>query len=153
MKTSILTSTLILLFGCSQKKVDTTVYCEELMKADRDFSAYSIQHGKNAAFMKFAAEDVTFLNENTYPMVGIKFLEERQSKRTDSTYILTWKPSYARASQAGDLGYTYGTWKLKIKADTTKQGEGTYVTFWQRQSNGEWKYVLDTGHDGLGEKK
>lgn len=155
MKTSKLASilALALLFGCSPKKIDTQKYCDELMQADRDFSKYSIQHGKNAAFLKFAAEDVTFLNENTYPLVGIKLLEERQAKRSDSTYILTWEPMYARASQSGDLGYTYGTWKLKIKADSTKNGEGTYVTFWQRQSNGEWKYVLDTGHDGLGEKK
>jgi ketosteroid isomerase-like protein len=153
MKTLISILALILLIGCSPKKFDTKVYCDELMQADRDFSSYSIQHGKNAAFLKFAAEDVTFLSENTYPMVGIKQLEDRQAKRSDSTYVLTWEPMYARASQSGDLGYTYGTWKLKIKADTTKNGEGTYVTFWQRQPNGEWKYVLDTGHEGLGEKK
>lgn len=153
--TSILTSTLVLtmFFGCSPKKVDTKMYCDELMKADRDFSDYSIKHGKNAAFLKFAAEDATFLSDNTYPMIGIKLLEERQAKRPDSTYVLTWEPMYARASQSGDLGYTYGTWKLQFKADSTKNGEGTYVTFWQRQSNGEWKYVLDTGHEGLGEKK
>ncbi len=144
--------TLAFLFGCTPEKVDSQKFCDELMKADRDFSSYSAQHGKNAAFLKFAAEDVTFLSENTYPMVGIKLLEERQTRRTDSTYVLTWEPIFARASQSGDLGYTYGTWKLLLKSDSTKNSEGTYVTFWQRQSNGEWKYVLDTGHEGLGEK-
>ncbi len=143
----------ILLFGCSPKEVDTQKYCDEILQADRDFSAYSVLHGKNAAFVKFATEDVTFLGPNKYPMVGLKSLEERQVNRSDSTYVLTWEPMYARASQSGDLGYTYGTWKLQVKADSTKNGEGTYVTFWQRQSSGEWKYVLDTGHDGLGEKK
>lgn len=143
----------ILFFGCSPKKVDTHKLCDELMQADRDFSKYSVEHGKNAAFIKFSAEDVTFLSENTYPLVGIKLLDERQSKRPDTTYILKWEPMYARAAESGELGYTYGTWNLRIKADPTKNSEGTYVTFWQRQISGEWKYVLDTGHEGLGEKK
>ncbi|HCT30345.1 MAG TPA: hypothetical protein DIW31_06350 [Bacteroidales bacterium] len=138
MKTStlFLTFALALLIGCSPKKVDTKKYCDEIMQADRDFSAYSILHGKNAAFVKFAAEDVTFLSENTYPLVGLKLLEERQAKRSDSTYVLTWEPIYARAAESGELGYTYGIWELKIKADSTKNSKGTYVTFWQRQSTG-----------------
>lgn len=151
-KLTLILSFSILLFGCSQKKVDTQKFCDELMKVDRDFSNYSIEHGKNAAFLKYAAEDVTVLAPNNYPLVGIKTMEERQAKRPDTTYVLTWEPMYARASQSGDLGYTYGTWKLQIKSDTSKNGEGTYVTFWQRQSNGEWKYVVDTGQDGLGKK-
>lgn len=153
MKTLGLFLAVIILFGCSPKKVETKKFCDEIMQADRDFSAYSVEHGKNAAFLKFAAEDATFLSENTYPMVGIKLLEERQSKRPDSTYVLTWEPVYARAAESGELGYTYGIWELKIKADSTQNSKGTYVTFWQRQHNGEWKYVLDTGHEGLGEKK
>lgn len=139
-----------LLLGCAHKRVDTRKLCDELMGVDRDFSRYSVDHGKNAAFLKFAAEDVTFLAPNSYPMVGIKLLEERQSKRADSTYTLAWEPLYARAAESGELGYTYGIWELKIKADTAKASKGTYVTFWKRSTNGEWKYILDTGHNGLG---
>jgi len=141
------------MLGCTPKKVDTKKICDEMMQADRDFSKYSANHGKNAAFVKFAAEDVTFLAANTHPLVGLKLLEERQSKRSDTTYTLTWEPIYARAAESGELGYTYGIWELKIKADTVKPSKGTYVTFWQRQADGEWKYVLDTGHEGLGEEK
>ena len=153
MRTILILTLSILLFGCSPKKVDTKKFCDELMQVDRDFSKYSIEHGKNAAFLKFAAEDVTFLASNSYPMVGIKLLEERQSTRPDSGYILTWEPMYARASESGDLGYTYGTWEVKIKFDTSKVNKGTYATFWKRQENGEWKYVLDMGNEGLGEEK
>lgn len=123
------------------------------MQADRDFSDYSIKHGKNAAFVKFATEDVTFIGPNNYPLVGLTVLEARQSNKPDSTYVLAWEPIYARAAESGELGYTYGIWQLKIKSDSTKNSKGTYVTIWQRQSNGEWKYVFDTGHDGLGEEK
>ncbi len=153
MKTLTFAIALIYLIGCSPKKVDTQKFCDEIIQADRDFSAYSISHGKNAAFVKFATEDVTFLGPNKYPMVGLQALEERQANSPDSTYVLTWEPIYARAAESGELGYTYGIWELKIKADSTRNSKGTYVTFWQRQSNGEWKYVLDTGQEGLGEEK
>lgn len=154
MKTNVLiTLILTIMLGCAPKKVDTKKICDEIMQADRDFSKYSVEHGKNAAFIMFAAEDVTFLADNTYPLVGLKLLEERQAKRPDTTYTLTWEPIYARAAESGELGYTYGIWELKIKADTAKVSKGTYVTIWKRDANGEWKYVLDTGHEGLGEEK
>ena len=141
-----------LLFGCS-KKLDTQKFCDELMKADLDFSKYSVDHGKNAAFLQFAAEDVTFLAPNSYPLVGIKLLEERQAKRPDTTYTLTWEPTFARAAESGELGYTYGIWELKIKVNPDQISKGTYATIWKRNEKGEWKYVLDTGQEGLGEEK
>jgi len=27
--------------------------------------------------------------------------------------------------------------------------KGTYITIWQKQANGNWKFVLDTGTQGL----
>lgn len=154
MKTGIFVTLMsFMLIGCSPKKVDTQKVCDELMQADRDFNKYSIDHGKNDAFLKFAAEDVTFLAPNSYPMVGIKLLEERQAKRADTTYILTWEPMYARAAESGEMGYTYGTWEFKLKAAPDKISRGTYATFWKKNQNGEWKYVLDMGNDGLGEEK
>jgi len=153
MRTVLLFIPSIFLFACTQKHVDTQKYCDELMQADRDFSNFSVEHGKNAAFLQFAAEDVTFLAPNSYPMVGIKLLEERQAKRPDTTYTLTWEPKYARAAESGELGYTYGIWELKLKAKPDQIHKGTYTTIWKRNEKGKWKYVLDTGNDGLGEEK
>jgi ketosteroid isomerase-like protein len=27
--------------------------------------------------------------------------------------------------------------------------QGTYTTFWKKDKKGKWKFVLDTGNDGL----
>jgi ketosteroid isomerase-like protein len=144
----------LILLSCTPFKVDTKKICDELMQADRDFSKYSVEHGKNAAFLQFAAEDATFLAPNSYPLVGKKLLEERQTKRPDSTYDLTWEPVYARASESGELGYTYGIWEFMVKNSNPELiTKGTYVTIWKKNEKGEWKYVLDTGQEGLGEEK
>jgi ketosteroid isomerase-like protein len=35
--------------------------------------------------------------------------------------------------------------KTKTGSDTTMYGD--YVTVWQKQADGSWKYVADTGND------
>jgi ketosteroid isomerase-like protein len=44
----------------------------------------------------------------------------------------------------GDLGYTFGNWKMEIKSEKGKQKsiEGTHVTIWRLQSDNSWKYVF-----------
>ena len=47
---------------------------------------------------------------------------------------------YAETSQAGDLGYTYGTYALKGNPDA----HGFYVRVWSRAfRDGVWRVALD----------
>jgi hypothetical protein len=45
------------------------------------------------------------------------------------------------------MGYTYGIYTLIVNDSAYK---GTYVTIWQKQADGTWKFVLDTGNEGVG---
>jgi ketosteroid isomerase-like protein len=38
---------------------------------------------------------------------------------------------------------------MKDSASTSK---GTYVTIWRKQKDGKWKFVLDTGNQGVGDE-
>ena len=51
---------------------------------------------------------------------------------------------------SGDLGYTYGTFNAELK-QTGQVNRGSYVSIWIREK-GRWKWVLDTGNQGLGEE-
>jgi hypothetical protein len=71
----------------------------------------------------------------------------------DATGLLQWEPQFADIS--GDLGYTWGHYQFN-PGDTTIDGHrqgtgptsrGYYDTIWKK-SNGDWKYVLDTGVAG-----
>jgi len=124
---------------------------QEIINADKTFSDYSVKHGQIKAFLEFAAPDVVLLKPNMFPIVGHKELAKHYINKTDSSFVLTWEPKFARVSKSGDLGYTYGYWEFHMKSNPQKIERGTYVTIWQRQENGQWKFVLDTGNDGLGE--
>jgi ketosteroid isomerase-like protein len=121
-----------------------------LLKTDRDFSTMSLKDGMFKAFIYYMADDGVILRDNSFPSTGKTNLEERFAGKSDTAFILTWEPLFEKLSESGELGYTYG-----IHTNTNRQtGEitrGTYITIWQKQADGSWKFVLDSGTQGLPE--
>jgi ketosteroid isomerase-like protein len=121
------------------------------MKADRDFSALSEKEGMHKAFLTFIADSGVILRDNNFPLKGKNSLAELYLKHSDTSFVLTWEPFFEKISSGDDLGYTYGIYKSRVKV-TGETGTGTYLTIWQRQPDGTWKFVVDVGTQGLPEK-
>lgn len=119
-----------------------------LMDADIAFSDYSAQNGLQKAFIEFAHDNVVLLKPNRMPIEGKQSLADSYSGQSDSTFQLTWKPLKAIMAESGELGYTYGLWTSVSGQDSA---QGTYLTIWKKNDKGEWKYIADTGNQGLGE--
>ena len=123
---------------------------QEVMEADRAFSKMSFEKGMKVAFLEYIDSNGVLLRPNQFPIVGadaIDFL----SQINDSAYTLQWEPKNGAVAQSGELGYTYGLYVLKPSGkDTTLYG--TYVSIWKKQLNGSWKFVLDSGNEGIGEE-
>ena len=119
---------------------------KELIAVDRAFSALSKERGTNRAFLSYVAEDCVMLSPNKMPIVG-KDKINALFQSNDSNKEFTWDPLYADVAESGELGYTYGTYTINTDGETQK---GTYVSIWKRDSGGKWKFVLDSGNDGLG---
>ncbi len=119
-----------------------------LLQTDRDFSAMSAKEGMNKAFLHYMADERVILRNNSYPDTEKKSFRDRFTGKNDSTFVLTREPLYEKIAGSGDLGYTYGirTNTNKLTGEITK---GTYVTIWQKQPDGTWKFVLDAGMQGL----
>jgi len=128
---------------------------DKLIQTDIEFSNRSVQVGNHQAFLEYASPDVVLLKPNSFPIVGKPAMKELYSELSDSGYRLTWKPSYGRVAESGDLGYTFGTYLLEITEGEQKGqiSRGTYCTIWEKNAKGEWRFVLDTGNPGLGETK
>jgi ketosteroid isomerase-like protein len=122
-----------------------------LLKTDREFSSMSVKEGMFKAFLYYIAEDGVILRDNSYPSKGKEALKERFAVKSDTSFILSWEPVYEKISDSGDIGYTYGI-HLNTEKTTGVITRGTYLTIWQKQSDGSWKFVLDTGTQGLPDK-
>lgn len=136
---------MVMLFSCSENKqvIDPQV----LIDADVAFSDCSARSGYQKAFIEFAGDSVVLLKPNQLPVIGKQSLINSYKGKSDSGQILTWRPAKAIISESGELGYTYGFWTFVAQNDTSR---GTYLTVWKKNSSGEWKYIADTGNDGLG---
>lgn len=120
----------------------------EMLQADRDFSKMSEEKGMKTAFIEYLDSNGVLLRPNRLPITGadaIDFLIQQN----DSDYTLTWEPKNGSIAKSGELGYTYGIYAIRpTNKDTVIYG--TYVSIWKKDKSGTWKYVLDTGNEGIG---
>lgn len=119
-----------------------------LLEADKAFSRLCESKGMKSAFIDYIDSNGVLLRPGHMPIVGadaIDFLIQQN----DTGFVLSWQPSFAEVANSGELGYTYGMYALQMKdKDTTIFG--TYVSIWKRQADGKWKFMLDTGNEGVG---
>jgi ketosteroid isomerase-like protein len=121
----------------------------DMMNADREFSAMSEKKGMKAAFIEYLDSNGVLLRPNRLPIAGadaVDFLIQQ----SDSDYTLTWEPKNGYVAKSGELGYTYGIYALRPSVKDTII-YGTYVSIWKKEKDGTWKYVLDTGNQGIGD--
>jgi ketosteroid isomerase-like protein len=142
----------LVIAGCDETSKHGRM-ARELIDVDLEFARQSIELGAHESFLNFIDDSCVLLRPNRYPVIGREKIEEIYSK-PDTSFTLNWKPLSAEISQSGDLGYTYGIYTVQMDSPegnvVTK--EGTYVTIWKKDRNGKWKFVLDTGNQGLGKK-
>ncbi|MCW3094300.1 MAG: hypothetical protein JWP81_5369 [Ferruginibacter sp.] len=127
-----------------EKEVD---YKTGMMEADRAFSKFSEEKGMKAALLNFIDGKGVLLRPNAVPIVGGEAINYI-SQGNDTAYTMTWEPSGGTVAKSGELGYTYGIYSLRPKNKDTVF-YGTYVSIWKKQPDGSWKFVLETGNEGI----
>lgn len=143
---------LLLLAFCScegfrfEKDKERIEALNQVQQTDIDFSNRSKEVGMKKAFLEYMQDEAVLLRPHRMPIVGARAVDYLSSIN-DSSFALTWAPKGANVSKSADMGYTYGVYTLTIN-DSAYQG--TYVTIWQKQADGTWKFVLDTGNEGVG---
>ena len=136
---------IILSVICSNCTVQQSA--DQLLDVDRKFSESAGKNGFNKAFIEFAHPDAVLLRENSMPIVGKQAITKLYEKSDTTGIRFSWEPLAGTIAKSGELGYTYGTYTLQMDSTVEK---GTYVSIWKVDEDGEWKYVLDTGNEGLG---
>jgi len=119
----------------------------EMMNADRAFSLMSEKQGLRKAYTEFIDSNGVLLRPGALPMAGGDAVDYI-TQSNDTSFLMTWEPKDASISASGDMGYTYGVYSLKPKAEDSVY-YGSYVTIWKKQADGRWKFVLQSGNEGV----
>lgn len=145
---------LSLFVSCEEKKAETmnsTAEAEKkLIETDKAFSRLSEEEGMKAAYIDFIDSNGVLLKPNLVPVSGANAIDYL-IQQNDTAFSLTRQPQSAVVAASGDLGYTYGILSYRLKSNDSIQ-YGTYVSIWKKQRDGTWKFVLDSGNDGIGEQ-
>ena len=143
---------IIFALNISCKKTSSSNMIGDLIKTDRAFSMMSESEGMHKAFLSYIADDGVLLRDGSFPITGKEAVVGLFNKTDDSGFLLRWEPLFERLSSDGNIGYTYGTFE-SVDSEGGTVSRGTYVTIWQKESDGSWKFVLDSGTQGLPEKE
>ena len=103
--------------------------------------------GIKAALLHYIDSKGILLRPNAIPLVGGNAVDYI-SQGSDTSYTMTWEPSGGNVAKSGELGYTYGVYSIKPRDKDTVL-YGTYVSVWKRQEDGKWKFLLETGNEGI----
>ena len=123
---------------------------ESLLKADNEFALLSAEKGLREAYLENIDSNGVLLRPNQLPIAGADAVDYIIALK-DTGYSMHWKPTNAMVAASGEMGFTYGVYELKSSVIDTSL-YGTYVSIWKKQSDGKWKFVLQSNNEGIGEE-
>lgn len=119
---------------------------KEVAAMEDAFCAMAQEKGLLAAFEKFAAPDVAFIDTDPRKYRGLEAVRQRMGPDQPGVK-LTWTASFTDVSDDGTMGYNYGRFESRRPGPDGQEvvRGGFFLTIWKRQPDGSWKYVMDTG--------
>jgi ketosteroid isomerase-like protein len=136
---------LALSLGC-QAPVDHTAEASALLERDRAW-AQAAEAGTNAdSVLQFWTDDAQVLMPGQPVIVGKEALRQMVTASFATPgFHLSWVPDSAVVSVRGDLGYSYGTNSVAVPDSTGRviTQVGRYVAVWRKDSDGQWRCVID----------
>lgn len=117
--------------------------------ADVAFAKLAADSGAPVAFRVFAAPNAfTFAGPGVFRR-GPREIEESLASGPAGNATWEWKPVYARASADGSMGFTIGESSIVMRSQTGPPPVhlGKYLTVWQRQPDGSYRYLTDAGSE------
>lgn len=114
-------------------KVDTAAETKALLALDRELGQATAK-GTSAAYLARVSDDARLMRNGAFPHIGKDAVRAALEK---APAAMTSTPDGGGVSNAGDLGYTYGTAEW--------QGAGAkvgYLRIWEKQG-GAWKIAVD----------
>ncbi len=117
-----------------------------LLKLDAEFCAATAQKGADG-WVPYFAPNGTMASGEGPPLSGHEAIGKAMGPALAPPNSLTWQPTEARIWVPGKLGYTRGRYESTTTDENgiVQTRRGAYFTVWQKQADGSWKVLFDTG--------
>jgi ketosteroid isomerase-like protein len=122
--------------------VDPEKLRDELVRTEAEFFEHALQHGFSHALHAYMAPD-GFIANSLILGREAQAAKAKADEGKPRPNVIRWKPLRADVAASGELGYTWGVAEAGPGIDGPFKPYGIYVTIWQRQPDGKWKFVYD----------
>lgn len=134
--------------GCNMpKQTDPAAEAAALQRVDEQWSAAAARNDLDAT-MSFYADGAVVLPGNSPIVTDAKAIRKLWAEMLAPGNAVSWKVTKAEVAKSGELGYVYGTYELTTK-DPKEHDKGKLVEIWKKQSDGNWKCIVDTYNSDL----
>jgi ketosteroid isomerase-like protein len=120
---------------------DIAAQAAQILGVDAAFSAASVSNGSGPAFEQYAAPNAIAIGGGEFVFgptdIGAAFTGGPND-------VVSWVPLHSGAAASGDLGFSVGEAVFVIEGAGTFYSK--YLTIWQKQNTGEWRFVADEGN-------
>jgi ketosteroid isomerase-like protein len=132
----------LVLAACATTSVDVAATRKALLQRDTEFAAASKDKGLAVASDGYLADDATALPPGRDAVNGKSAAIDLYKAVTGA---FTWEPKASDVGGAGDVGYTWGEFKI-VRPDNAGEFHGKYVSIWKKQADGSWKVAVSIGN-------
>lgn len=105
-----------------------------VIAAEIAFAKLAQEKGQWTAFRTTATRDAVMFEP------GMVYAQEHLKGKADPKKAVTWQPHQVWSSCDGSLAVTRGAWQMGDKS-------GWFTTVWQRQKDGNYKWLVDQGDE------
>ncbi len=114
---------------------------DPIFKVERDFAAFTHDHGYTKGFFTYSAPGAIDFEPQATPVhdqLAAALAQDDSEK--DAPSKLIWWPYRASIASSGDLAWDMGPWRI----DGSDKA-GWFMTVWQKQADGTWRWIIDGG--------
>lgn len=138
--------TLVLSISCQAARPDRSHEAAALLETDRAWAAAAAA-GDAAKLSSFWADDAVNLFPGRPVAHGLDEIRALvRQNRSRPGFALSWEPNVAEVAASGDLGYTWGPFRLSVDGTDGRPvvRQGNYLCIWRKQSDGAWKCTVES---------
>lgn len=111
-----------------------------LMIAEREFLELARHKGTKKALEGNLDKEARIYRQQSHPIVGIDSI---QAYFEGKPYLSMWEPLEGSVAEAGDLGYSYGSYTVNNSPNPADDERGYYLHAWKRDGSNRWRLVAE----------
>jgi len=111
-----------------------------LMIAEGEFLELVRHNGMQKALKENLDKEARIYRQKSEPVVGIDSILAYFSNKS---YLSTWEPLEGSVAEAGDLGYSYGSYTVGNGSNPGDDEKGYYLHAWRRDATNRWRLVAE----------